>query len=106
MHGDTGVDSRLSEAGRTDRVEYTVDYRLVHGIAKEVIDGESTKLLETLASRIAERALQVPRVAAVSVRIAKRPESMRPIDAAAVHIDRSRARRAPLSTASPASPAT
>jgi hypothetical protein len=35
--------------------------------------------------------LQLPRVSGVSVRIAKRPESMQPIDAAAVRINRTRA---------------
>ena len=87
---DIDIDCDLSEAGRTDQVEDTVDYRLVRAIAKEVIEGESAKLLETLARRIAEKALRLPGVAAVSVRIAKRPESMLPIEAAAVHINRTR----------------
>jgi dihydroneopterin aldolase len=87
---DVEMDCDLSEPGRTDRVEDTVDYRKVHAIAKEVIEGESQKLLEALAGRIAERVLQLPRVAAVSVQIAKRPESMQPIDAAAVRINRTR----------------
>ena len=77
--------------GRTDRVEDSVDYRLLHSIAKEVIEAESVNLIETLADRIAARVLQLPRVDAVSVRVAKQPASMRPIDAAAVHIKRTRA---------------
>jgi 7,8-dihydroneopterin aldolase/epimerase/oxygenase len=84
------VDIDLSEAGRTDRIEDTLDYRLVRRIAKEVIEGTSQKLLETLAARIAEQVLELPMVAEVSVRIAKRPESMQPIDAAAVRITRKR----------------
>jgi dihydroneopterin aldolase len=88
---DVEVDCDLSEPGRTDRIEDTVDYTKVRAIAKEVIEGESQKLLESLAGRIAERVLQLPRVAAVSVQIAKRPESMQPIDAAAVRINRTRA---------------
>jgi 7,8-dihydroneopterin aldolase/epimerase/oxygenase len=63
----------------------------VHAIAKEVVEGESVKLIETLADRIAARVLELDRVAAVSVRIAKRPASMRPIDGAAVQIRRTRA---------------
>jgi hypothetical protein len=35
--------------------------------------------------------LQLPKVGGVAVRIAKRPESMLPIDAAAVRINRTRA---------------
>src|SRR6195256_2610442 len=88
---DVEVDCDLSEPGRTDRVEDTVDYRKIRAIAKEVIEGESQKLLEALAGRIAERVLELPRVAAVSVKTAKRPESMQPIDAAAVRINRTRA---------------
>ena len=64
--------------------------RRLRAIAREVIEGEPAKLLETLATRIAERALALPRVSAVSVRVAKRPPSMQPIEAAAVHINRTR----------------
>src|ERR1700686_4960496 len=68
---DVEVDCDLSEPGRTDRVEDTVDYRQVHAIAKDVIEGDSKKLMEALAGQIAERLLQLPRVAGVSVRVAK-----------------------------------
>ncbi len=88
---DVEVDSDLSAAGNSDRIEDTVDYRQVRAITKEVIEGESQKLLETLAARIADRVLQLPRVGGVSVRISKRPESMQPIVAAAVRINRTRA---------------
>jgi dihydroneopterin aldolase len=88
---DVKVDADLVAPGRSDRVEDTVDYRLVYAIAKDVVEGESAKLIETLAHRIAERVLDLDKVVAVSVRIAKRPESMRPIDAASVKIRRARA---------------
>lgn len=88
---DIEIDCNLSEAGKTDRIEDTIDYRQVRAIAKEVIEGESQKLLETLAARIAEQVLQLQRVGGVSVRISKRPESMHPIAAAAVRISRTRA---------------
>jgi dihydroneopterin aldolase len=87
---DVEVDCDLSEPGRTDRIEDTVDYTRVRAIAKEVIEGDSYKLLESLAARIAERVLELPKVGAVVVRIAKRPESMLPLDAAAVRINRTR----------------
>ena len=48
------------------------------------------QLLESLAGAIAQRILSLPRVNAVSVRVAKRPPSMQPIDGAAVHIKRTR----------------
>ena len=88
---DVKVNTDLVAAGRSDRVEDTVDYRRIHAIAKSVIEGESAQLIETLAHRIAERVLQLDRVEAVSVRVAKRPLSMRPIDAASVKIKRTRA---------------
>jgi len=88
---DVELDCDLSEPGRTDRIEDTVDYRQVRAIAKDVIEGDSRRLLEALAALIAERVLELPRVAGVSVRIAKRPESMQPIDSAAVRINRTRA---------------
>lgn len=88
---DVEVDCDLSEPGRTDRLDETIDYTKVHAIARAVIEGESAKLLETLAARIAKGVLSLPRVAAVSVKVAKRPVSMQPIDAAAVHINRTRA---------------
>ena len=88
---DIKVDADLLAAGRSDRVEDTVDYRPIYAIAKSVIEGESAKLIETLAQRIAERVLELDKVVGVSVRIAKRPQSMRPIDAAAVKIRRTRA---------------
>src|ERR1700688_3965780 len=51
---DVEVDSDLSEPGKTDRIEDSVDYRRIRAIAKEVIEGESQNLIETLASRIAD----------------------------------------------------
>ena len=88
---DVELETDLSEAGRTDQLGDTVDYSQVRAIAKAIIEGQSVKLLETLAARIADRALALPRVKAVSVRVAKRPASMEPIEAAAVHISRTRA---------------
>ena len=88
---DVEVDCDLSEPGRSDRIEDTVDYRRIRAIAKEVIEGESLKLIEALAALIADRVLELPRVAEVTVRISKRPESMQPIDAVAVRITRTRA---------------
>jgi dihydroneopterin aldolase len=88
---DVEVDCDLSEPGKSDRIEDSVDYRQIRAIAKDVIEGESQNLLEALAARIAARVLEIPRVGGVTVRIAKRPDSMQPIDAAAVRINRTRA---------------
>ena len=88
---DIEVEVDLSEAGRTDRLSDTLDYRQLRAIAKETIEGESVKLIETLAARIAAGVLALPKAGAVTVRVAKRPASMSPIEAAAVHISRTRA---------------
>lgn len=88
---DLEIDADLAEAGRTDRLVDTVDYTQARAAAREVIEGESMKLLESLAAAIAQRVLELPRVAAVSVRVAKHPASMQPIEAAAVRIERTRA---------------
>jgi len=87
---DIELDADLSRAVRSDRIEDTIDYRRVRAIAKEVIEGEPARLIETLAGRIARKALQEPRVAAVSVTVTKRPASMRPIGGAAVVMRRAR----------------
>ncbi len=87
---DIEVETSVIRAGKSDRVADTVDYRRLHAIAREVIGGESAHLIEALAERIAGQALDVAGVKAVSVRVAKRPARMRPIDAAAVEIRRTR----------------
>ena len=87
---DIVLEADLSAAGRTDRLEDSVDYSRVRAIAKGVIEGESVKLLETLAARIADGALALPNVETVTVRVAKRPASLAPIEAAAVRIRRTR----------------
>ena|SRR6266567_115494 len=85
------VEADLESAAQSDRIEDTIDYRRIRAVAKGVIEGESVKLVETLAGRIAGAVLGLPMVNAVSVRVAKRPASMAPIHAAAVHIKRTRA---------------
>ena len=87
---DVEVDCDLVKAGRTDRLEDTVDYSHIRAAAKEIIEGEPFNLIESLAARIAARVLELDGVHGVSVTVAKSPESMRPIDTAAVHINRTR----------------
>ena len=87
---DVELETNVARAGRSDRLEDTVDYRAVRSIAREVVEGEPAHLIEALADRIARRAVQVPGVKAVTVRVAKQPAGMRPLDAAAVQIRRAR----------------
>jgi dihydroneopterin aldolase len=88
---DVQVETDVSAAGRSDALDDTVDYRRIRDIAKSVVEGEPAKLIETLATRVADRVLELNGVAGVSVRVAKHPASMQPIEAAAVHIKRTRA---------------
>ncbi len=87
---DVELETSLARPGNTDRIADTTDYRVVRAIAKEVVEGDSHHLIESLAETIAKRALKVRGVSAVTVRVAKRPPSMRPLDAAAVRIRRTR----------------
>lgn len=48
----------LSEAGRTDDLEKTIDYQKAEFIAREVMQGPPVKLIETLARRIGEQAFE------------------------------------------------
>lgn len=88
---DLAVECDTEKAAGTDDLEDTIDYTRLRAIAREVIEGSSRNLLEALAAEIARRALAMAGVASVSVRVAKRPASMLPIDSAAVHIKRTRA---------------
>lgn len=87
---DVEVECDLAGPGRSDRLEDTVDYTKVRAIARSIVEGEPVKLLETLATRIADEVLKLPKVMGVSVRVVKHPSSMQPIDAVAVHIKRTR----------------
>jgi dihydroneopterin aldolase len=88
---DLEIETDLHRAASTDGIEYTVDYRKLRAIVRDVITGESAHLIEALAGRIAQLTLGVDGVSSVVVRVAKRPASMHPIDAALVEIKRSRA---------------
>lgn len=54
-----------------DRLADTIDYRAAVEIARRVIGGKPRLLLETLAEEIARELLALPRVKAVTVRVAK-----------------------------------
>ena len=82
----------LRPAGLTDDLSKTADYRDAFEICREIVEGASCRLIETLAERIAARLLAAFEEAAVSevvVRIRK-PAVMLPgqLDAAEVEIRR------------------
>ncbi len=88
---DIEVECDVRKAAESDDLALAVDYSRLYRIARETLEGPHHDLLETLASLIAQRVLELHGVSSVSVRVAKRPASMQPIDSAAVHIKRTRA---------------
>lgn len=88
---DLDLTADLARPGRSDRLADTVDYVGVYHAVKGVVEGPRRRLLEALASDIADRALAFDGVAAVRVRI-KKPATPLPgaLDYAAVELERTR----------------
>ncbi|MCL8209378.1 MAG: dihydroneopterin aldolase [Actinomycetia bacterium] len=57
---DVELELDLGPAGRTDRLDLTVDYGALWQAVHEVMAGPRRRLLETLAEAIADRLLQPP----------------------------------------------
>ena len=68
---DIELECDLSAAGKSDSLEDTLDYVAIYNHASEVMEGESAKLLEHLAQRIADFALIDQRVSSAWVRLRK-----------------------------------
>ena len=68
---DIELECDLSAAGKSDSLEDTLDYVAIYNHAREVMEGESAKLLEHLAQRIADFALIDQRVSSAWVRLRK-----------------------------------
>lgn len=88
LHADTQI------AARTDDLDDTVDYSQLVTEVADIVRTTRFNLLEALAAHIADRLLQIPRVAAVLVRITK-PEVRLPeeVDAVVVSVHRLRPTR-------------
>jgi 7,8-dihydroneopterin aldolase/epimerase/oxygenase len=62
----------LAEAGRTDDLARTVDYRAIHAAVRSVMDGPPRQLVEAVAEGIAAELLRgFPTVQAIEVEVAK-----------------------------------
>ncbi|WP_309122852.1 dihydroneopterin aldolase [Paenibacillus sp.] len=62
----------LSKAGETDDLQHTVNYAEVYGLVKDVVEGETFKLLEALAETLASRILDAyAKIHEVTVRVMK-----------------------------------
>jgi len=69
---DVSVSTPTARAGKTDDLDDTVDYATIAEMIKLSATGPSTKLVETLAERIAESLLgRFASAASVKVRVAK-----------------------------------
>ena len=79
----------LSAAGRSDRLEHTVDYSILARGIVELAEASSFRLIERLAEEIAGFCLANPRVERVEVRVDK-PHALALGRAAAVEIMRDR----------------
>ena len=76
---DLDIETDLSEAGKSDALESTVDYGPIAGSVVGLIQEESHMLLERLAERVSETVLDDDRVKSVVVSVRKLQPSM-PVD--------------------------
>ncbi|MCR6656062.1 MAG: dihydroneopterin aldolase [Opitutus sp.] len=82
----------LHEAGKTDRLDLTIDYCAAQAVVREIIEGTHKYLIETLAESVAGALLaRFPAVQAVTVEILKpRPPVNFQFSGVAVRIRRER----------------
>ena len=79
----------LRQAGRTDRIEHTVDYKAIKNQVVGMVEESEFFLIEKLAEEAAAICLGFPGVAAVEVMVDK-PGALRYARSVAVHIFRQR----------------
>lgn len=81
----------LQPAGRSDRLEDTVNYAHVFEVVRAVVEGPPCRLLEAVAQRIADAVLAEERIRWCRVRLAKPGVAIRgALAGAAVQITRER----------------
>ncbi len=88
---DIELECDLTDASRSDDMDDTIDYVAIYNHAREVVEGPSVQLLEVLAGRIADFALQDERVESAWVSV-KKPHIALPgaLEYLGVEITRSR----------------
>jgi dihydroneopterin aldolase len=85
------VELEVGEAGASDRIEDAVDYREVVACVREVSDARAYRLLEALASALADALLERFPVQRVAVRVLKPDVVLEaPVESAAVSVERVR----------------
>ena len=68
---DVELEAEIGAATRSDKLEDTLDYDVLHRKIVEIVARDRFSLLERLAEEIANEALRDARVVAVSVSVAK-----------------------------------
>lgn len=89
---DLDVEADLSAAGRSDRLDDTIDYGALCDVVEAVVEGAEAVLLEHLAEEVADAILAVDdRVLAVTVSVRKlRPPLPHALATSGVRIRRAR----------------
>ncbi len=88
---DVELESDLARAAATDNLADTISYADVYRTVREIIEGQSFRLIETLAETIAQALLGRYAAKSVTVRVKKQPPPMNGIiDYAGVEIVRER----------------
>lgn len=77
----------LREAGESDNIEHTVNYKAVKQAVKALVEGSSFMLVEALAEAIAKTCLKFERVEQVDVLVEK-PGALRYVRTVGVEISR------------------
>ena len=68
---DVEIELPLHYAGISDDLESTINYTHVYTLVREVIEGQSRKLIESLAHEIAHRSLSEFPIHGIKVRVTK-----------------------------------
>lgn len=87
---DIEVETDLSAAGRTDRIQSTVHYKRVFEIAQDVAGNQEHRLVEALGQRIADAVLDKFGVDAVTVTVRKPSPIAGVLEYAGIRIRRER----------------
>ncbi len=95
FEADLAVWLDLAPAGATDDVTRTVNYSHLFAVAREVVEGAPANLIETVATRLAERILAEFPVGAVRVRLRKPWAPIRGAQTGVAGIEITRYRAAP-----------
>ena len=74
----------LSSAGKSDRLDKTIDYAQVYKLIEHIMTGTGCLLIETLATRISETIMTTTKAEAVTIRVRKLAP---PLDGVVRHVE-------------------